>query len=570
MKTNRKIITIILGCLFFGGVVGWLVRGEGKEKVAAAQAEADGETIWVSPMHPHIRRNEPGNCPICGMELVPLSQFTTSTNRDPYVLEMTPEAVALANVATTKVYAGDAGRSIELVGKIQPNEQGIQSLSANFSGRIDQLFVSFTGDVVRKGQKLATLYSPDLINAQRELLEAAKIKDRQPALYEAAIQKLKSWKLTDLQIASLQQGGQAQTQFDIVSDKAGVVSQRNVALGDFVSRGQAMFEILDLGKVWVLLDVYESDVASVKIGDAVKFKVSAYPERDFSAKVSFVDPLLNEQTRTIAVRAEAVNPNFELKPGMFVNAVIQSAKIGKSRIYVPKSAVLWTGPRSVVYVQVGTSDSPKFQLREVVLGPQTGNAYVVSSGLEVGEEVVSKGVFAVDAAAQLSGNFSMMSVPEKAVALPVDFQRSLEDIIRAYSELKDAFVQSDAKLVDLATGPLAEFIEGASPAELKEKESKQWSATVTSLQKSLKEIKSNTEVESKRKEFETLSESLISAVEYFGNGDILIYKQYCQMAFGDKGANWLSLQKEIRNPYFGDKMLTCGEVMKTYTAKKPI
>lgn len=570
MKTNRNIITIILGCLFFGGVIGWLVRGEGKGKDAAAQAEADGETIWVSPMHPHIRQNEPGNCPICGMELVPLSQFTTSTNTDPYVLEMTPEAVALANVATTKVYAGDAGRSIELVGKIQPNEQGIQSLSANFSGRIDQLFVSFTGDVVRKGQKLATLYSPDLINAQRELLEAAKIKDRQPALYEAAIQKLKSWKLTDAQIASLQQGGQVQTQFDVISDKAGVVSQRNVALGDFVSRGQAMFEILDLGKVWVLLDVYESDIASVKIGDVVKFKVSAYPERDFSARVSFVDPLLNEQSRTITVRADAVNPNFELKPGMFVNAAIQSAKIGKSGTYVPKSAVLWTGPRSVVYVQVGTSDSPKFQLREVVLGPQSGNAYMVSSGLEVGEEVVSKGVFAVDAAAQLSGNFSMMSVPEKAVELPVGFQLSLENIIRAYSDLKDAFVQSDAKLVDLAIGPLAKFIEGASLPELKGKESKQWSATATSLQKSLKGIQSNTDVELKRKEFETLSESLISAVEYFGNGDLLIYKQYCPMAFGDKGANWLSLQKEIRNPYFGDKMLTCGEVEKTYTAKKPI
>lgn len=568
MKTNKNIIIVILGCLFFGGVIGWLLRGEGKGQDAAAQAEADGETIWVSPMHPHIRQNEPGNCPICGMELVPLSQFTSSTNTDPYILEMTPEAVALANVATTKVYAGDAGRSFELVGKIQPNEQGIQSLSANFSGRIDQLFVNFTGGLVRKGQKLATLYSPDLINAQRELLEAAKIKDRQPALYEAAIQKLKSWKLTDAQITSLQQGGQVQTQFDIISDKAGVVSQRNVALGDFVSRGQAMFEILDLGKVWVMLDVYESDIASVKIGDVVTIKVSAYPEKDFSAKVSFVDQLLNEQTRTISVRAEAANPNFDLKPGMFVNAAIQSAKIGKSGIYVPKSAVLWTGPRSVVYVQVGSAEDPKFQLREVVLGPQAGNAYLVSSGLELGEEVVSKGVFAVDAASQLSGNFSMMSVPEKAVEMSEEFQRSLEDIIRAYSDLKDAFVQSDAKLVDMAIGPLAKLIEGASVSELKGKESKQWSNTASSLQKSLKGIQTNEDVELKRKEFETLSESLISAVEYFGNGDMLIYKQYCPMAFGDKGANWLSLQKEIRNPYFGDKMLTCGEVRKTYPAGK--
>lgn len=560
---------ITLGCLFLGGIIGWLLRGEEKGDNAKSQAEADGETIWVSPMHPHIRQNEPGNCPICGMELVPLSQFTSSTNSDPYILEMTPEAVALANVSTTKVYGGDAGRSIELVGKIQPNEQGIQSLTANFSGRIDQLFVNFTGDVVQKGQKLATVYSPDLINAQRELLEAAKIKDRQPALYEAAIQKLKAWKLTDAQIASLQQNGQVQTQFDVFSDKAGVVSQRNIALGDFVSRGQAMFEILDLNKVWVLLDVYESDIASVNLGDQVQFKVSAYPEKSFSAKVSFVDPVLNEQSRTIIVRAEASNPGFQLKPGMFVNATIQSKKVGKSGIFVPKSAVLWTGPRSVVYVQVGTQDNPKFHLREVVLGPTARDAYQVSSGLELGEEVVSNGVFAIDAAAQLSGNFSMMARPEKAAATPLGFQQSLEKIIGAYSDLKDAFVKSDAGLIDAAISPLSKSVDGAIKSELQGKESTQWTNSAAILQKSLTGIQSNTDLELKRKEFETLSESLISVVEYFGNGEMQLYKQYCPMAFGDKGANWLSLQKEIRNPYFGDKMLTCGEVEKTYSPKNP-
>lgn len=563
-------IMITLSCLFLGGIIGWLLRGEDKGDNAQPQAESDGETIWVSPMHPHIRQNEPGNCPICGMELVPLSQFTSSVNKDPYILEMTPEAVALAKVSTTKVYGGDAGRSIELVGKIQPNEQGIQSLTANFSGRIDRLFVNFTGDEVRKGQKLATVYSPDLINAQRELLEAAKIKDRQPALYEAAIQKLKSWKLTDAQIASLQQNGPVQTQFDVFSDKAGVVSQRNVALGDFVSRGQAMFEILDLNKVWVLLDVYESDIASVKLGDQVQFKVSAYPEKSFSAKVSFVDPVLNEQSRTIIVRAEASNPGFQLKPGMFVNATIQSKKVGKSGIFVPKSAVLWTGPRSVVYVQVGTQDNPKFQLREVVLGPTAGDAYQVSSGLELGEEVVSNGVFAVDAAAQLSGNFSMMALPEKAAATPLGFQQSLGEIIEAYSDLKDAFVKSDARSVDSAIAPLGKSINGANVAELEGKESTQWMGFASSLQKSLKGIQSSTDLELKRKEFETLSEALIAAVEYFGNGGVQLYKQYCPMAFGDKGANWLSLQKDIRNPYFGDKMLTCGEVKKAYAPQKPI
>jgi Cu(I)/Ag(I) efflux system membrane fusion protein len=569
MKTKKNIIILILGCLFFGGVIGWLVRGVGKEDKPISADDTAGETIWVSPMHPHIRQNEPGNCPICGMELVPLSQFTSSTNSDPYVLEMTPEAMALANVSTTKVYGGGAGRSIELVGKIRQNEQGIQSLTANFSGRIDRLFVNFTGDEVLKGQKLATVYSPDLINAQRELLEAAKIKDRQPALYEAAIQKLKSWKLTDAQIASLQEDGQVKTQVDIISDKAGVVSRRNVALGDFVSRGQAMFEILDLGKVWVLLDVYESDIASVKIGNEVKFKVSAYPERDFSAKVSFVDPMLNDQTRTITVRAEATNPDYQLKPGMFVNATIQSNNAGKSGVFVPKSAVLWTGPRSVVYVQVGTPDNPKFQLREVVIGPATGDAYQISSGLDLGEEVVSNGVFAVDAAAQLSGNFSMMALPEKAMETPLGFQQSLKNIIEAYSDLKDAFVKSNAGSVDLAIAPLAITINEAMVSELPDKESTQWEGFVLSLRKSLNGIQSSTDLERKRTDFEALSEALIATIEYFGNGEMQLYKQYCPMAFGDKGANWLSQEKEIRNPYFGDKMLTCGEVKKNYAPSKP-
>lgn len=567
---NKQIIMVILGCLLFGGLAGWLIRGGGDEHPDHEHTHIDENGVeYTCSMHPQIRQNEPGQCPLCGMALTPVS--SNSGNNSPFVLEMTPEAMALSNVQLTRVKSGVGSGKLSLTGKIQVNEQRVKSLTANYSGRVDQLFVNFTGQEVRRGEKLATLYSPDLVNAQKELLETAKIKDRQPALYQASKEKLKLWKISDEQISRIENSGQVQTQFEVYADVAGVVIARNVAVGDFVSRGTALFEIVELSSVWVILDAYESDLGAIRKGDDLSFQVSAYPGREFKAKVSYIDPVLNPDTRTVGIRAEAVNRNFELKPEMFVSATISTSQSAQSGLMVPKTAILWTGPRSVVYVQAGTKEAPAFEMREVELGSRVGDDYLVLSGVEEGEQVVSNGVFAIDAAAQLSGNYSMMTRPEvKTLDTPEEFKKQLTSFVQSYLSIKDALVKTNAQETQKAISPAKASLAKVDMKLLEGQAHNIWMDLLKTIQGSLDKIAQTADVEEQRKHFESLSDNLIEAVEYFGVVENTIYRQYCPMAFRDKGAYWLSGEKEIRNPYFGDMMLTCGEVKETYQPGKRV
>lgn len=571
MKTNKNILIIILGCLFFGAVAGWVIRGGGEEHPAEEHTHIDEDGVeYTCSMHPQIRQNEPGQCPLCGMALTPVSN-KKSGESSPFILEITPEAVALSNVQTVRVKSGSGSGKLTLTGKIQANEQRVKSLTANYSGRVDQLFINFTGQEVQRGQKLATLYSPELVNAQKELLETAKIKDRQPALYEATKEKLRLWKISEKQIAAIESSGQVQTQFDIFADVAGVVTARNVAVGDFVNRGTALFEIVDLSNVWVILDAYESDLGTIRKGDDLSFQVSAYSGKEYKAKVTYIDPMLNPDTRTVAIRAEAVNRNFELKPEMFVSANIATSQAGQSGLMIPKTAILWTGPRSVVYVQKGTKDAPAFEMREIEIGGRVGEDYLVLSGLEAGEEIVSNGVFAIDAAAQLSGNYSMMTRPEvKTLETPEDFRRQLTAFMQSYLPIKNALVKTDAEATQKTITPAKTSLAKVDMKLLESKAHDIWMDLLRPIQSSLDKIAQTKDAEEQRKHFETLSDNLIEAVEYFGVVENTVYRQYCPMAFKDQGAYWLSSEKEIRNPYFGDKMLTCGEVKETYQPGKRV
>lgn len=569
MKTNKNILIIIIGCLIFGGLAGWLIRGTDDHPDHEHFHVAEDGTVYTCSMHPQIRQNEPGQCPLCGMALTPVSN--NSGSNSPFVLEMTPEAMALSNVQLTRVKSGAGSGKLTITGKIQVNEQRVKSLTANYAGRVDQLFVNFTGQEVRRGEKLATLYSPELVNAQKELLETAKIKDRQPALYQAAKEKLRLWKISEEQIARIENSGQVQSQFDVYADVAGVVIARNIAVGDFVNRGTTMFEIVDLSTVWVILDAYESDLGAIRKGNDLNFQVSAYPGKEFKAKVTYIDPVLNPDTRTVGIRAEAVNRNFELKPEMFVSATISTSQSVQSGLMVPRTAILWTGPRSVVYVQVGNKEAPAFEMREIELGPRVGEDYLILSGLEEGEQVVSNGVFAVDAAAQLSGNYSMMLRPEvKSLEVPEAFKAQLTAFVQAYFPIKNALVKTDAKETQNTISPAKASLAKLDMKLLEGKAHDIWMDLLRPIQSSLEKIAQTADVEEQRKYFEILSDNLIEAVEYFGVVDNTIYRQYCPMAFRDKGAYWLSGEKEIRNPYFGDMMLTCGEVKDTYQPGKRV
>lgn len=410
-----------------GFMLGWLLfsPSSSPESAGGTHAEAhnhdmhgtshdlgqDESGVWTCSMHPQIRQDKPGKCPICGMDLIPLKKNVISGGdavSDPDAIRLSDEAMALADVQTTRVSRSNPVKQVRLYGKIIPDERSLQSQTAYVGGRIERLDIEFTGETVRAGQTLATLYSPELFTAQQELLEAVRM--QQPALVQAAREKLRLWNLTDAQIDAIQYSGQASPMVEIKSNTNGIVIAKRVNRGDYVSQGSILFDIANLSRVWAMFDAFEVDLPFLAKGDRVEFTLSAFPGKTYSGRVSFIDPILNATTRTARVRVDVANPTLEMKPEMYATAQVAAPLKGyKDRIVVPQTAVLWTGKRAVVYVRLPDTDTPTFRMREVTLGPALGGAYVVLDGLSDGEEIVTNGVFSIDASAQLEGKRSMMN-----------------------------------------------------------------------------------------------------------------------------------------------------------------
>ena len=379
-------------------------------------AETGKPQIWTCSMHPQIKLGHPGKCPICAMELIPLVQSGSASDSDTIAIHFTKEAAALANVSTTIVTRQAPVKEVRLYGKVQVDERLQQSQVAHIGGRIEKLLVNFTGESVKKGQLLALIYSPDMITAQQELLEAAKSKETQPEIYEAASEKLRQWKLSEAQIAQIEQSGKTKTEFEVYANTSGIVIGKRVSTGDYVSQGTVLFDVANLSNVWVQFDAYESDLPFLKEGNIIRFTFQAIPGKDYSAKIRFIDPVIDPVNRVAKVRVELNNAGGNLKPEMFANGSVKAnLDAYKDKLVIPRSAVLWTGKRSIVYVKGPVTGELSFSMREIELGPMLGNSYVVLDGLKEGEEIVTEGTFSVDAAAQLEGKPSMMNQGEAEI-----------------------------------------------------------------------------------------------------------------------------------------------------------
>jgi len=553
--------------LIVGLVLGWGFRAMTSDNTAPHAHEA-GEglpSIWTCSMHPNIKLPEAGDCPICGMDLIPASQESAGSS-NPQALQMTEEAMAMAQVQTLVVGEGNAKKELTLSGKIQADERENASLTVKFPGRIEKLYVTFTGEQVKAGQKLATLYSPELMNAQKELLEAARTKATFPQLYQASKEKLALWKLSAAQIAEIERAGVVKEKWDILADQSGVVIQKNVSVGDYVATGSVLFTVTNLNKLWLLLDVYETDLPSVSLGDEIQYTVAGRAGNPFTAKVSFIDPLLNAQTRAASIRAEIPNVGNSLKPEMFVTARLRNKNSqSPANLLVPRTAVLWSGKRSVVYVKVPNSSVAAFEMREVQVSRQ-GEEYRVESGLSSGEEIATQGVFAIDASAQLSGKQSMMSRPVGSYTeISAEFSRNLSEVVTQYFKLKNALVKDQVTPAKSAGNDMSQVLAKVDASKFKGSEKMAWATLNNKLRDALAKVKGAKDIAELRKHFEQLSTEVISLTENYGVNQNLVYKDYCPMAFNNKGAYWLSETKEITNPYFGASMLACGEVKQTYS-----
>lgn len=583
MKSNTKIIIIALVAALIGLAAGYLIFGNKAQTSPATEMHNHGgeskpmaaaEEIWTCSMHPQVRQNEFGICPICEMDLIPLE---ANTSNDPLVLQMTEAAVALSNIQTTVIgkSAAASGKTIRLSGKVQADERRASTQVAHVPGRIEKLFVTFSGEQVRKGQKLATIYSPDLITAQRELLEALKLADISPGLVEAARNKLRFLKISKSTIDNIETKGKIQETFNLYADESGIVTNRRVSVGDYVKQGEPLFDLMNLSKVWVLFDAYEDYLSEISVGDIIEFTTPAIPNKVFNTRITFIDPIINANTRVAALRTEVNNSKGLLKPEMFVTGMLQEKATNQKQLTVPKSAVMWTGKRSVVYVKVPDIEIPSFKFKEVEIGEGLGGSYPVLSGLEAGEEVVTNGSFTIDAAAQLNNQASMMNrdvtikkekskvVPDFQTETPTLFKEQLNALANEYFQLKDAFVATDSKIAATAAEKVAAQLENVDMALLKGDAHIYWMEQLNALQAHSKKITEMEDVEEQRKQFGFLSTALINSVEAFGIANETLYVQHCPMAFDNEGGDWLATEEGIRNPYFGDKMMKCGMVKKT-------
>lgn len=409
MKKN----ILYIGLAVIGGLLaGYLIFGNNSNKGLAEEhshsQELDSGEMWTCSMDPQIMQPEPGDCPICGMDLIPAESGADGLAKDQF--KMTKNAMALADIITTTVGSGNFGdNALKLSGTIMENEKAIATQAAYFESRIEKLFVNFQGEEVRGGQQLATIYSPELVSAQQELITAASLKESQPTLYQAVRNKLKLWKLSEKQIQQMEESGQVLEYFPIYANVSGTVSKIMVKEGDYVKQGQPLFKLANLRTVWAVFDAYENQVSQLKKGQKINIVTNAYPNHILEARIVFINPILNATRRTVEVRAELENKNGQLKPGMFVQGTVQMISSQKdTTIIIPESAVLWTGERSLVYLKSNPNE-PIFEMREVALGNMLNEGYIVLNGLQNGDEIVINGTFTVDAAAQLKGKKSMMN-----------------------------------------------------------------------------------------------------------------------------------------------------------------
>lgn len=588
MNTKNKNIIKMAGILLFGLLLGWLIFGgnNSNENMDAQATEQNKNTIWTCSMHPQIRQSEPGNCPICGMELIPLDSDQGET--DPRSIQMTENAMKLANIQTLIVGKKEANKELRLNGKVQVDERKLYAQSTHIPGRIEQLNINFTGEKVNRGQTLAMVYSPELVTAQEELLQANGIKESQPELFHAAKEKLRNWKIGENTINKIITTGKPIQRFPITADVSGIVTAKKVELGDYVDRGMSLYEITDLSAVWVMFDIYESDMPWVKVGQKVTYTIQSLPGKTFEGKISFIDPFINPQTRVASARVEVKNKGNSLKPEMFVSGILKNDqnKTVSEEIVIPKTAVMWTGERSVVYIKANEGNMVNFKLREVTLGPSLGDAYVIKNGLSNGEEIVVNGTFTVDAASQLAGKPSMMN-PEggtistehdhggnqvqnstysseynigKSISINNNAKASLQPLYDEYFAMKDALTNDDLKAAKKYGSNMLKALENIDMKLFKGDSHNFWMNQNNDIKKAMEHIEHFKKIEEVRNAFQPVSKSMVMLSNTYKPLGKDIFVQYCPMADNNKGANWLSLSKEIKNPYFGKAMHSCGEV----------
>lgn len=595
MKRSRLIALLLLAF-----VAGLVLRGcfssPASEQVVAVSAADGEEVVWTCSMHPQIRQPNPGKCPLCGMDLIPLTS-DAGQKLGPREIAMSPAAQALAQIETAPVERRFVESEVRMVGKIAYDETRTRDVALLADGVIERLFVNYEGVRVKQGDHLAEIYSPEVFAAQKELLAAQRAGNT-----DGVRQKLRLLGVLDDEIEAVLKNGEARRVFTIRSPADGVLLSKSGNEGHWLNRGESLATIADNSMVWALLDAYESDLGFIHYGEPVELSIEAAPGRSYTGRVAFISPQIDDKTRTAAVRLNVENADGLLKPGMFVHATLRArltssgleispeladkwicpmhpevVKTGPGEcdicgmalvptsdlgyiapadvtntppLVIPATAPLLTGRRAIVYV--ANPDKPGvYEGREVQLGLRAGDVYVVERGLREGERVVVRGNMKIDSSIQLLGKPSMMNPPAEKPTIEIpdaSHAKHFEPVLHAYFDLANALADDDLRVAHDAAEKVkeiagAEFVQVATLANAV--------ATAATL-------------EHAREPFQELSRASIAlAKAYASQLSTPTYVIHCPMAFDDAGADWMQPEPTVHNPYFGEEMPGCGKVIAT-------
>ncbi len=565
----------------------WLGTGIGPDRSSRSPdppttTQAEDTAFWTCAMHPQIRVDESGQCPICGMDLVAGTRTDANEHagQSPRVT-LSEHAKALARIKTTRVGRTEARGEIRLLGHVDYDETRLRTITPWTAGRIDRLHVRVTGTKVKRGQSIATLYSPEVYAALRDVVVAARQaealasgKHGSGALarqaLESARERVRLLGVPDSTINRVVKTKEAPTKVTIRSSVAGTILERLVEEGDYVQVGMPLYNVADLSNVWIQIEAYESDLPHLSAGQDVLVEVQSLPGETLRGKIAFIDPVLDNSTRTARVRVEVDNDG-RLRPGMFAAAVIEiGAAESLAQMVIPATAPLFTGRRSVVYVEAPGHDRPTYELRVVRLGARAGPVYPVLSGLSEGERVVTEGAFVIDADLQLAGGRSMMTLAddERSAlgAVPnvsLEFRASLAPVVTRYL---DAGRQLAADDLDAARKSLEELATVVNKLELTGPRAalEAWQPVASQLSGHARQAAQTSAEGELRSAYERVSLSVIFLLRRFGNPmDAPLKLAFCPMAFDSRGAQWVQDDTAIANPYYGAAMLRCGDAHAT-------
>lgn len=648
------IVAFILGGFFSGGGD----SSETNDSNQHASKSPDSPTIWTCSMHPQIKLPKPGKCPICGMDLIPL-ETGSGDEVGPRQLRLSETAKQLARIETTPATRGFASAEIRMVGKIAFDETRLAHITAWFPGRLERLYADYTGVTVTEGVHLADIYSPELYAAEEELIMASRylagltrssstsLKQSAAGTLEAAREKLRLWGLSQEQIDDIEQSGRVSEVMTIYAPASGVVVRMNAREGMYVKTGTRIYSIADLTHLWVMFEAYESDLPWLNFGQQVTFTSPSFPGETFEGVISFIDPVVNPKTRTIQVRAVADNKHLKLKPDMFVTGFVRSrldskgsvideflagkwicpmhAEIAKDHpgtcdicgmdletaeslgfagkassnprapILIPASAPMITGKRAVVYIEIPNDEGPLFEGREVVLGPRAGDNYIVRSGIEEGELVVTNGAFKIDSELQIQAKPSMMSPaggepatghqhgqPDNSPKTSKQSESSSaqrdesSEAVDELTPLYDAFFDVQMALAsdDLAAAKkAAERVEsqaGKVDMSLFSHDGhSRWMELSEKISQHAGSLGTSENIVAARERFYSLAGAVIELHESFGHADKRnYYLTFCPMANDGKGAHWLQAVDTVYNSFYGESMLRCGKIKKSLAANR--